>query len=118
MTYTSTLAATLLANVAATSIHAAGQITAPAPVAHRDQPLEAHIWYPAQDGGTKIKVGKNAVFKGETVNAGASQRWHLSTGYPVPRIRRQRAKPDMVGSIARGSRHDYYRSKPPWHHIR
>ena len=72
MTYTSTLAATLLATVAATSIHAAGYVTAPAPVAHRDQPLEAHIWYPAQDDGAEIKVGKNGVFKGETVSAGAT----------------------------------------------
>jgi predicted dienelactone hydrolase len=64
--------ATLLATVAATSLNAAGYTTAPAPAAHRDQPLNAHIWYPAKKNGTEIILGKNAVFTGHPVQADAT----------------------------------------------
>lgn len=72
MTHHIALTATLLATVAATSLNAAGFTTAPAPAAHRDQPLKANIWYPAESGGEKIQLGKNAVFTGYPVTAGAT----------------------------------------------
>lgn len=72
MTRSITLAATLLATAAATSINAAGYTTAPAPAAHRDAPLTAHIWYPAKDDGTKISIGQNAVFTGHAVHKNAT----------------------------------------------
>ncbi len=80
MTRTFTLTATLLASVAATSINAAGYITAPVPAPHRDQPLTAHIWYPAKDDGAKIVLGQNAVFTGHTVYAGATAK---EAEYPI-----------------------------------
>ena len=40
-------------------------------VKHRQQPLPIHIWYPANDGGVKSMLGKNAVFKGVEVQRGA-----------------------------------------------
>lgn len=80
MTTVHTLTASLLATVAATSLQASGFTTALAPAAHRDQPLKAFIWYPAQSGGEKIQLGKNAVFKGHPVTAGARAK---DVSYPL-----------------------------------
>lgn len=80
MTRSPTLAAALMATAAATSINAAGYTTAPAPAAHRDQPLTAHIWYPAKEDGAKIILGQNAVFTGHSVQAGATAK---DGTYPV-----------------------------------
>ena len=67
-----TLAAAMMATVAATSLQASGYVSSPAPTAHRDAPLTAHICYPAQQGGTKIRLGQNAVFKGHEVHKDAT----------------------------------------------
>ena len=80
MKLATTLTAALLATVGATVINAAGFTTAPAPAAHRDQPLKAFIWYPAASGGEEIQLGQNAVFKGQTVTAGAKAK---DQAYPL-----------------------------------
>lgn len=41
-------------------------------VAHRDRPLDLHIWYPAGNGGTQVQLGQNPVFTGHRVAVGAA----------------------------------------------
>ena len=48
-----------------------GYRTASIEVAHRDQPLQLHIWYPGGNDGVSMELGRNAVFKGTRVRVGA-----------------------------------------------
>ena len=60
----------LLATIPATA--QTGYRTTTLAVAHRTQPLELHIWYPATEDGTPQSIGKNAVFVGVDVAINAS----------------------------------------------
>lgn len=51
---------------------APGYLTQTIEVAHRDRPVELHIWYPTDATGETIQLGKNAVFKGTQVQANAA----------------------------------------------
>lgn len=50
---------------------APGYQTATLKVAHRDRPLPLHIWYPAMENVAATPLGKNIVFMGFEVRAGA-----------------------------------------------
>ena len=64
------LSAMLAAN--AEPVHAEpGYKTTTLNVAHRDKPLDLHIWYPAQQNNDTIALGKNAIFKGVLVETNA-----------------------------------------------
>jgi len=39
---------------------------------HRPLPMNVHIWYPAKSDGEEVRIGKNAVFIGDMVRAGAT----------------------------------------------
>lgn len=64
-----TSALTLLALPALAEV---GYRTNSLPVPHRSQPVELHIWYPAQSGGSVTPLGKNAVFTGVEVTHDAA----------------------------------------------
>ncbi len=63
--------------------HAAGYQTLSLKVSHRDSPLSLHIWYPSKDDGADIMLGKNVVFKGVQVRAGATPIKTPKTKFPL-----------------------------------
>jgi predicted dienelactone hydrolase len=66
-----TLALTALVALSSLNMNAnaAGYKSTEITVAHRQVPLQAHIWYPSGSGGKTLVLGKNKVFKGVEVQA-------------------------------------------------
>ncbi|MCP5073026.1 MAG: prolyl oligopeptidase family serine peptidase [Rhodobacteraceae bacterium] len=64
--------AAIVALAFTTSADAAGYFTTHVEAAHRDRPLEAHVWYPNEQDGYSKELGKNPVFVGVPVEVDAS----------------------------------------------
>lgn len=77
---TSALAASV-ALATASPVHAeTGYGTRQVKADHRPRSFTAHIWYPANDGGTKLRLGAGAFFRGIDVSLAAPPK---PGAYPV-----------------------------------
>lgn len=68
----SLLSTTLISTLPANANELAGYTTSQFSARHRALPVQTHIWFPANDDGKQIQLGKNIAFHGTAVRAGAT----------------------------------------------
>lgn len=66
------LCSTIISTIPAQATNLAGYTTSQFTAPHRALPVQTHIWFPANDNGEQIQLGKNIAFHGIPVRAGAT----------------------------------------------